>query len=68
MFDRGEITVRGVLVFAAVVFIGMMIGNWIVGALNLGEDPLSQVFAFFIPTVVVYVIWKKWGEKAAEED
>jgi uncharacterized membrane protein YfcA len=61
------ITVRGILVFAAIVFVGSLLGNWILNIFQVGDDPLGQVIAFFVPTVVIYYIWKKWGERVAED-
>ena len=63
---RAELSFSEALMFALVVFFGGIIGNWIVSILGLsGGDIITQALVFLIPVLVIYVIWKKWGEKAA---
>jgi len=63
---RAGLSFSEALMFALVVFFGGIIGNWIVSILGLsGGDIITQALVFLIPVLVIYVIWKKWGEKAA---
>jgi len=63
---RAKLSFMEALMFALVVFFGGIIGNWIVSLLGLsGGDIITQALVFLIPVLVIYVIWKKWGEKAA---
>jgi len=63
---RAKLSLTEALMFALVVFFGGIIGNWIVSILGLsGGDIITQALVFLIPVFVIYVIWKKWGEKAA---
>lgn len=53
-------------VFSVIVFFGLLLGNWITQILGIsGGDLLSQLLAFLIPVLAVYVLWKKLGEKMA---
>jgi len=68
LFHRSaQITFKGVMVFAFIVFLGSIVGNWLLTIFNVGDDPLGYVLAFMAPTTIVYVIWKKWGEQLAED-
>lgn len=56
------------VVFALVVFIGSLLGSFILGlfpAIN-PKEPFGAFVAFIIPVLLVYIIWKKWGERAAD--
>lgn len=53
------------LIFALIVFIGGLVGNWLIGLFKIATDNLiGQVVAFLVPTMLIYVAWKKFGEKA----
>ena len=55
------------IVFAAVIFFGLMLGNWIVGFLGLSGSSnfIAQLASTLIPLLVVYLLWKKVGRKVA---
>lgn len=58
----GAMSVKEFAVFAVTVFFGLLIGGWIVQIIGIAsEDLLGQMLAFLIPTLVVYVGWKKLG-------
>ena len=62
-FDLKEL-----IVFFVVFVIGSWIGNWINSAFNLQpNDMLSTILVMFVPVVVIYLLWKNFGEKAAAE-
>jgi len=63
---RGSIKLGEFLIFALVVFFGGIIGNWLIAVLGLsGSDIITQALVFLIPVAIIYLIWKKWGEKTA---
>jgi len=65
--QKGSMSVKEFVVFAVTVFLGALIGGWIVKWLNIGSgDIFSQILAFLIPTVAIYVLWKKLGMKMAK--
>lgn len=62
------ISLKEFLLFAVIVFVGFLIGNFIVGlvpSINT-SSPLGQLIAFVVPVLIVYLIWAKWGRKAAD--
>jgi len=53
------------LIFALIVFVGSIVGNWLVTALKIATDNLiGQVIAYLVPILLIYIGWKKLGEKA----
>lgn len=65
--SEGKMSAKEFVVFAVIVFFGLMIGGWIVQLLGIAAtDLLGQLLAFMIPTLVVYVAWKKLGERIAK--
>ena len=60
-FDLKEL-----FVFFIVFIIGSWIGNWINSVFNLQpKDMLSTILVMFVPVVVIYLIWKNFGQKVA---
>ena len=60
--------VKRYLVFAAMTFVGMIIGAWVLEILNLQTlGPAKTVVAFMVPVFFVFYLWDKWGEKAARQ-
>lgn len=62
------LSAREFLAFAVIVFIGFLIGNFIVGlvpSINT-NTPVGALIAFVVPVLIVYIIWAKWGRKVAD--
>jgi len=60
--------VKEFLAFAIIVFVGFLIGNFIVGlvpSINT-NSPLGALIAFVVPVLIVYMIWARWGRKVAD--
>jgi uncharacterized membrane protein YfcA len=54
------------VVFLLVVFAGGIVGQWLVQVFRItSTDLVGQLLTFVIPTTVIYIIWKKFGQKAA---
>lgn len=63
---KAAIKLAEFIVFFFVFLFGSIIGNWVVSLLGLeGSDPVTQGIILVIPIAIIYLIWKKWGEKAA---
>ncbi|RLI00219.1 hypothetical protein DRO19_00170 [Candidatus Bathyarchaeota archaeon] len=60
-FDLKEL-----IVFFVVFVIGSWIGNWVNSMFNLQpNDMLSTILVMFVPVLIIYLLWKNFGEKAA---
>ena len=63
-----SVSLKEFLLFAVIVFVGFLIGNFIVGlfpAIDV-NTPIGALIAFVVPVLIVYLIWAKWGRKAAD--
>lgn len=62
-----KMSIKEFVVFAIVVFFGALVGNWIVQLVGISStDLLGQLLAFLIPTLAIYVLWKKAGAAVAK--
>jgi membrane protein DedA with SNARE-associated domain len=61
-----QLSSKEFIIFAVIVFIGFLVGQWIGAALKIGDDPIGALLKFVIPVLIVYYVWKKWGMKAAQ--
>jgi len=66
--DReGSMNAKEFGVFAVIVFLGLVVGGWVTQLFGItGTDLLSQLLAFLVPVLAVYVLWKKLGTAVAK--
>lgn len=63
----GSMDLKEFVVFAMIIFFGLILGGWITEAFGIsGGDMVSQLLAFMIPVLAVYVLWKKVGVNLAK--
>jgi len=62
------LTAKGFIVFAIIIFIGYLLGNFILSLFPVinPKEPIGALLTFIIPVLIVYIIWEKWGKKAAD--
>ncbi|MEM4164160.1 MAG: hypothetical protein QXI99_07930 [Candidatus Caldarchaeum sp.] len=63
-------TLREFIVFALVILAGSFVGSVLVDILKVnqmfGGGVIATALTFIIPLLVIYIIWKQFGEKMAE--
>ncbi|MEM2066740.1 MAG: hypothetical protein QXH59_09680 [Candidatus Caldarchaeum sp.] len=63
-------TLREFIVFALVILAGSFVGSALVDILKVnqmfGGGVIATALTFIIPLLVIYIIWKQFGEKMAE--
>jgi len=57
------INVRKFAIFAIIVFLGSLIGGWIVENVPLPEGILGSAIAFLIPILVLYLLLQRFGRR-----
>jgi len=64
---KGKLSAREAIVFAIVAFIGLWIGNFVNAYLpdEFKAGTVGGIVSFLIPILIVYVLWKRFGERAA---
>jgi len=59
---------REYFVFLITILLGTFIGNLILDFVpSTGNDTVNMVLAIVVPTFVIYYIWKRWMQKAAQQ-
>ena len=60
----GWFKLKGFLALAALVYVGFIVGDWIVDLLGLGDYGIfGTLLALGIPVIIVYWAWKTWLKK-----